>query len=138
MTEPQEAHPLAEAIRLMLDNGLPTAVAIHLGGAPTGSTAPYVALYPDLGTESSVDRSLADDVATDFRFQTTTVGVSAAQALLTAGKVDTLLRTAVPTLPDRRVRPIRQEGSQPVDRDDTSTPVWFVTAQYLARSDRIA
>lgn len=138
MTEPQEAHPLAEAIRLMLDTGLPTAVTVHLGGAPANTLPPYVVLYPDLGTESSVDRSLADDVATDFRFQATTVGVSAAQALLTAGKVDTLLRTAVPTLPDRRVRPIRQEGSQPVGRDDTSTPVWFVTAQYLARSDRIA
>jgi hypothetical protein len=138
VTEPQEAHPLAEAIRQLLDAGLPTAVAVHLGGAPTGSAAPYVALYPDLGTESSVDRSLSDDVATDFRFQTTTVGSSAAQALLTAGKVNTLLLTTVPTLSDRRVRPIRQEGSQPVDRDDASTPVWFVTAQYLARSDRIA
>jgi hypothetical protein len=138
VTEPQQAHPLAEAIRLMLDNGLPASVAVHLGGAPTGSAVPYVALYPDLGTESSVDRTLDDGAATDFRFQATTVGGSAAQALLTAGKVDTLLRTAVPTLPDRRVRPIRQEGSQPVGRDDTSTPVWFVTAQYLARSDRIA
>lgn len=138
MIEPQEAHPVAEAIRAMLDVGLPAAVSVHIGGAPTGTALPHVVLYPDVGTEAPVDRALNETVPTDFRFQATTVGGSAAQAVLTAGKVNSLLLTIVPTVEGRRVRPIVQEGSQPVDRDDDSTPLWFCTAQYLARVDLVA
>lgn len=136
MTLPQDAHPLAEAIRQMLDNALPLAATVHLGGVPSGATTPYVVLYPDIGTESTADRTLDDDVSTDFRFQATSVGATYTQAMLTAGMTNTVLLTTVPAVAGRRVRPIRQEGSQPVRREDESSPLWFATAQYLARSDR--
>ena len=136
MTLPQDAHPLAEAIRQMLDNALPSAATVHLGGVPSGTATPYVVIYPDIGTETPADRSLADDVSTDFRFQATSVGATYTQAMLTAGMANTVLLTTAPAVTGRRVRPIRQEGSQPVRREDESSPLWFATAQYLARSDR--
>ncbi|WP_214327848.1 hypothetical protein [Nonomuraea sediminis] len=122
-------------VRELLDDGLPANVGVGIGGAPADATPPYVALYFPLGDESDADRALNDDVATDVLFQATTVAASPEQALLVAGKAATLLRTMDASLPDRRVRPILQDGSQPVGRDDTSVPVWFVTAQYLARCD---
>ncbi|MEU7861198.1 hypothetical protein [Nonomuraea sp. NPDC049141] len=137
MTEPQEAHPVAEAIRQMLDDALPAAATVHLGGVPSGATTPYVVLYPDIGTESTADRTLDDGVPTDFRFQATSVGATFTQAILTAGMANTVLLTTTPTVAGSRVRPIRQEGSQPVRRDDESSPLWFGTAQYVARSERL-
>ncbi|GAA4934088.1 hypothetical protein HD597_010088 [Nonomuraea thailandensis] len=134
--DPADAYAIITAIQAILDNGLPAAAAVHLGGVEPGTVPPYVALYPDIGSESPVDRSLDDSVPSDLRLQATSVGATAEQALLLAGMVDTLLRTTVPVVPGRHMRPVRQEGSQPVRRDDESTTLWFGTAQYLVRSSR--
>lgn len=136
MTTPLEPYPLALKILQLLDAGLPEAASAYHGGAPQGAVRPYVVLYFDVSDESSADRTLDDGVPNDLRFQATTVGDSADQALLIAGKADTVLRAMRPSVPGRRVRPIRQEGSQPVRRDDVSTALSIATAQYLARSDR--
>jgi hypothetical protein len=132
-----DAYAIITAYRDMLDALLPAAASVHLGGVPDGTPPPYVALYPDVGTESTADRTLADGVPIDVRWQATSVGATFDQAHLLAGKVDTLTRASVPAVPGRRVRPIRQEGSQPVRRDDESTGLWFATAQYRARVETL-
>jgi hypothetical protein len=136
-TEPADAYGIITAVRDMLDALLPAAANVHLGGVPDGTLPPYVALYPDVGAESTADRSLADGVPMDVRWQATSVGATFDQAHLLAGKVDTITRANVPDVPGRRIRPIRQEGSQPVRRDDESTGLWLGTAQYLARCERV-
>lgn len=134
-TTPLEARPLVLALVAMLDAALPNTIGIYWGGAPANASAPYAVLYPDVGMESIADRALSDDVPNDLRFQITSVGASAEQAVLVADKAKTALITAVPTVSGRRVRPIRQESAQPVRRDDVSTTLWLATAQYLVRSD---
>ncbi|MFB4285701.1 hypothetical protein ACBJ59_61315 [Nonomuraea sp. MTCD27] len=132
------AYEVITAYRDMLDALLPEAASVYLGGAPDGAPTPYVVLYPDIGTESPVDRALDESVPMDVRWQATSVGVTFGQALLLAGKVDTLTRRNPPAVPGRRIRPVRQEGSQPVRKDEESTGLFFGTAQYLARCDRTA
>ncbi|MFI6477363.1 hypothetical protein ACIBH1_05485 [Nonomuraea sp. NPDC050663] len=136
MTTPLESRPLVVALMAMLDAGLPNTIGIFWGMAPQGATAPYAVLYPDSGMESAVDRSLSDEAPNDLRFQITSVGATPEQAALVADKTALILLTTVPTVPGRRVRPIRQEGTQPVLRDDTAGALFFATAQYLVRSDR--
>lgn len=134
-TTPLEARPLVLALVAMLDTALPNTIGIYWGGAPANAAAPYAVLYPDVGMESATDRALSDDVPNDLRFQITSVGASAEQAVLVADKCSTALLTSAPSVAGRRVRPIRQEAAQPVRRDDQSTALWFATAQYLVRSD---
>lgn len=136
MTTPLEPYPLVIEIRQRLDDGLPSSAAAYHGAAPQGAVPPYVVLYFDVSGESSADRTLSDGVPNDLRFQATTVGANADQTMLIAGKADTVLRTMTPTVPGRRVRSIRQEGSQTVRRDEVSTALFIATAQYLARSER--
>lgn len=132
-----DAYEIITAVRDMLDALLPTAAVVHLGGAPDGTRPPYVVLYPFIGTESTADRTLADTVPMDVRWQATSVGATFDQALLLAGKIDTLTRANVPDVPGRRIRPIRQESSQTVRKDEESTGLFLGTAQYLARCERI-
>ncbi|TYB69739.1 DUF3168 domain-containing protein [Nonomuraea sp. PA05] len=119
----------------MLDAAFPNTIGIYWGGAPAGAARPYAVMYPDIGMESTADRALSDDVPNDLRFQITSVGDSAEQALLVADKANRALLTSLLTVPGRRVRPIRQEAAQPVRRDDESSALWLATAQYLVRSD---
>ncbi|MGW4406518.1 hypothetical protein ACWEJ6_20990 [Nonomuraea sp. NPDC004702] len=136
MSAPLESRPLVNAILAMIDAALPNTIGIYWAMAPQNASMPYAVLYPDVGMESFADRSLSDDAPNDLRFQVTSVGVTPEQAALVADKIATSLLTTVPTVPGRRVRPIRQEGAQPVQREDASTPLFFATAQYLVRSDR--
>jgi hypothetical protein len=131
-----DAYTIITAVQEMLQSLLPDAVTVLVGGVPDGTPRPYVVLYPDIGAESSADRALDESVPMDVRWQATSVGDTAAQALLLAGKVDTLTRRNVPTVPGRRIRPVRQEGSQPIRKDEESTGLVFGTAQYVARCDR--
>lgn len=123
------------AIVAMLDAALPNSIGIYWGGAPASAEPPYAVMYPDVGMESVVDRALSDDVPNDLRFQITSVGATAEQALLVADKTNAGLLTGLPEVAGRRVRPIRQEASQVVRRADDSTALWLATAQYLARSE---
>ncbi|MGA4989871.1 hypothetical protein [Nonomuraea bangladeshensis] len=132
---PLDSRPLVLAIVAMLDAAFPNTIGIYWGGAPANAPRPYAVMYPDIGMESVTDRALSDDVPNDLRFQITSVGDSAEQALLVADKANRALLTTVPSLAGRRVRPIRQEAAQPVRRDDESTALWLATAQYLARSE---
>lgn len=132
---PLESRPLVLALVAMLDAELPSDVGIYWGGAPQNKQAPYAVLYPDIGMESVQDRALSDDVPNDLRFQITSVGASAEQALFVADKANKALLAGVPSVSGRRVRPIRQEAAQPVRRDDNSTALWLATAQYLVRSE---
>lgn len=127
--------PLVNAILAMVDAALPSTIGVYWAAAPQGAAPPYAVLYPDTGIESSTDRALSDEVPNDLLFQVTAVGASAAQAALVADKVAAALLANVPTVAGRRVRPIRQEGSQLVRRDDVSTALFIATAQYLARSE---
>ncbi|MGW4663181.1 hypothetical protein [Streptosporangium sandarakinum] len=124
------------ALLAMLRTAVP-GVGVHWAGAPQGAALPYVVLYPDIGIESTADRSLSDAVPNDLRYQVTCVGGSAEQAAWTADKVAAALLATVPTVAGRRVRPARQEAAQPVRRDDESVGLWIATAQYLTRSERV-
>ena len=130
-----ESRPLVNAILAMVDAALPNTIGIYWAAAPQDADPPYAVLYPDTGMESTADRALSDDVPNDLLFQVTSVGATAEQAALVADKVATALLTTTPVVSGRRVRPIRQEGSQPARRDDESTALYFATAQFLARSE---
>lgn len=135
MTAPLPSSPLVEALIAMVQAAIPTC-GVHWAGVPDGTRPPYAVFYPDTGMDSTADRALSDDVPTDLRYQVTSVGESVEQAVWVADKVDHALLTGIPTVDGRRVRPTRKEGSQPVQRDDEFTDLWFATNQYVTRSER--
>ncbi|ETK36128.1 hypothetical protein [Microbispora sp. ATCC PTA-5024] len=136
MTTPLESRPLVEAILALLQAQLGDGVGVYWAGAPRPTPdTPYVVVYPDSGVESQLHRSLTNVAPNELRFQITAVGESAQQAAWAADHAAAAVLGTTVTVPGRRVWPTVREGSQPVQRDDDSTGLWYATAQYLTRSD---
>ncbi|WP_214322086.1 hypothetical protein [Nonomuraea sediminis] len=133
MTLPSLA--LVNGLLAMIRASVPVTLAIYWAQAPPDAAMPYVVIYPDAGIKSPFERDLLNGGPTDLRYQVTAVGGSPDQTAWAHDKVSAVLLSGVPTVAGRRVWPAIQEGSQPVRRDDTSTPVWLATSQWLSRSD---
>lgn len=137
MNPPLESRPLVKALLTMLNTGLGATCSVYWAEAPDGRLTKYAVMYPDTGMKSALHRTLANNGPDELRYQITSVGADPEQAMWVADKVAHVLLTAVPVVAGRRVWPAIEESSQPIRRDDTSTGLFYATAQYLSRSDPI-
>jgi hypothetical protein len=105
----------------------------HLGLAPAGQVAPYIAVYPDPGR--SVPGSLADPLSYyQGTVQLTCVGETAEQALNVADRARAALGVPLTVQGRSGWRP-EELGGPPVQRDDDVTPPLFYAAvQFRLRS----
>lgn len=135
MIAPLPASPLIQALLAMIRISVGSGCPIHWGGAPQTAAPPFAVVYPDSGVLTAGERTLANNGPNELRFQITSVGQTPDQAQWVADKTSAAVLGGIPTVVGRRVWPTVEEGSQPLRRDDTSTPLFFATAQYLTRSD---
>jgi hypothetical protein len=108
-----------EAIR-----GLLSSLAFYDGQVPNEPTFPYRVLYLDTGFERS-EKLCATSNRADFRFQITSVALTAQGVAIVADQSRSLLVDVRPVVTGRTCTQIRRETSIPVrpDRDvvDTAT-----------------
>lgn len=135
MSTPLEALPLAQGLLTAVRTQAGAQFAVYFGGAPHDVSGKYAVFYPDTGVKSPFLRTLNNDGPDELRHQWTSVGVGPEQALWVADKVSIALLTTVPAVDGRRVWRTVEEDAQPLRRDDESTGLFYVTAQYLTRSD---
>lgn len=137
MSTPLDSLPLAQALIAQVTAAATNTFDVYFGGAPHDRTGakPYAVCYPDGGIKSSFHRSLTNDGPDELRHSWTSVGAGPEQAAWVADKVATALLAAIPAVTGRRVWRTVEEDTQPMRRDDDSTGLFFVTAQYLTRSD---
>ncbi len=132
---PLPSSPLIEGLLAMVRADVPETCGIHNGKAPPGADLPYAVFYFDTGSKAVFHRNVVNDAPRDQRYQTTFVGETPEQVAWVADAVTTSLTGGVPVVAGRRVWPVIDEGSQPIDRDDESTGLFFGTSQWLSRSD---
>ena len=84
---------------------------------PKTPTYPYVIVYADGGVASS-DRAADRRITRSIGWQTTTVGVSAAQCRAALDRVTAALEDWRPAVDGRVCTKVDHEGSQPVRPDD--------------------
>ena len=135
MTTPLPSLPLVEALLGVVTTAAASRYGVYLAGAPRDTDPPYAVMYPDTGQKSAFDRTLTNDGPNELRYQVTSVGAGPEQAAWVADSVALALLTNVPTVTGRRVWKTIADGVQPMRRDDESTGLFFVTAQYLTKSD---
>ncbi len=135
MTTPLDSLPLAESVISAVRTAAGSGFAVFFAGAPHETAPPYAVCYPDVGIKSGFHRTLTNDGPDEMRHQWTSVGVGPEQAMWVADKVALALLTTIPAVNGRRVWRTVEESVQLVRRDDTSTGLFYVTAQYLTRSD---
>ena len=98
---------------------------------PTSPTYPYVIVYADGGVKSS-DREADERVTHAQGWQTTTVGVSAAQCRAALDRVHARLENWIPAVSGWTASKVEHESSQPI-RPDESLPdraVFYATDQW--------
>ena len=98
---------------------------------PTSPTYPYVIVYADGGVKSS-DREADERVTHAQGWQTTTVGVSAAQCRAALDRVHARLENWTPAVSGWTASKVEHESPQPI-RPDESLPdrvVFYATDQW--------
>lgn len=85
---------------------------------PSNPTYPYVVVYADAGIRDS-DREADVRIRRTLSWQTTTVGVSAAQCRAAVERVADALEDWRPTVTGRDCSKVEHELSRPVSADDT-------------------
>lgn len=103
---------------------------------PGGTPAPYITLWPNLGTDDPLERSICAlvDEPTRARFQTTLVATTPAELV-------TLTEQVIARLTDHqagglRIRPDTEQHRAAVPGPDpTSPPVWFLPLQWEATQE---
>ena len=103
---------------------------------PTRPTYPYVIVYADGGVKSS-DREADERVTHAQGWQTTTVGVSAAQCRAALDRVHARLENWTPAVSSWTASKVEHESSQPI-RPDESLPdrvVFYATDQWSFIAD---
>jgi hypothetical protein len=104
-----------EAIRALL-----ASLEFHDGQVPDKPTFPYRVLYLDTGFERS-EKLCATSNRADFRFQITSVALTAQGVAIVADQSRSLLVDARPVVAGRVCGPIRRETSIPVRPDSDVT-----------------
>ncbi len=135
MSPPLDSLPLIQALVSLMETAADNKFDVFFAGAPLQVTRPYAVCYPDIGIKSPYHRTLVNDGPDELRHQWTYVGDGPEQAAWVADKGSAALLTVIPTVAGRRVWRTVEESVQPMRRDDTSTGLYYVTAQYLTRSD---
>ncbi len=130
-----DALPLAQGVIAQVTSSAGSGFRVFFAGAPHETDPPYAVCYPDVGIKSGFHRTLTNDGPDEMRHQWTSVGAGPEQAMWVADRVSRALLAAVPSVEGRRVWKTVEESVQTVRRDDTSTGLYYVTAQYLTRSD---
>lgn len=98
-------------------------VGFYDGQVPSEPTFPYRVLYLDTGMEGA-DRLCGDSDRADFRFQVTSVALSAQGVAIVADLSRSLLIDVKPLVAGRTCTRIRKETSIPVRPDkDVTIPV---------------
>jgi hypothetical protein len=106
-----------EAIRTLL-----ASLEFYDGQVPSEPTFPYRVLYLDTGFERS-EKLCATSNRADFRFQITSVALTAQGVAIVADQSRSLLVDARPVVTGRVCAPIRRETSIPVRPDaDVTDP----------------
>lgn len=103
---------------------------------PTNPTYPYVVVYADGGVKSS-DREVDERISHAQGWQTTVVGISAAQCRAALDRVHARLENHRPVVTGWTCSKVEHETSQPV-RPDESLPdrvVFFATDQWSFVAD---
>jgi hypothetical protein len=104
--------------------------------APTNPTYPYVIVYADGGAKSS-DREADERITHTQGWQTTAVGISAAQCRAALGRVNARLENWRPVVTGWTCSKVEHESPQPI-RPDTSLPdrvVYYATDQWSTVAD---
>lgn len=103
---------------------------------PDSPAYPYVIVYADAGVSTS-DREADERVSRSIGWQTTTVGVSAAQCRAALDRVTTQLEDWRPVVTGRLCTKVDHEGSQPVRKDDElpDRVLFIATDQWRVVSD---
>jgi len=103
---------------------------------PTNPTYPYVIVYADGGVESS-DRECDERIRHEQGWQTTVVGVSAAQCRAALDRTTGRLKNWTPTIAGWTCSKVEHESPQPI-RPDESLPdraVFYATDQWSFIAD---
>jgi hypothetical protein len=103
---------------------------------PTSPTYPYVVVYADGGVKSS-DREADERISHAQGWQTTTVGVSAAQCRAALDRVNARLENWRPTVTGYTCSKVEHESAQAL-RPDESLPdrvVFYATDQWSTVAD---
>lgn len=135
MTQLITASPVIDALLLMVNEETAGLPPLYDADSPRAAVSKYGVMYPDVGRKSAQHRDLLGNGPHELRYQITSVGETRVQASWVHDQIAIALLTLVPVVAGRRCWPAIQEAAQQVRRDDTSTNLWFGTAQYLTRSD---
>lgn len=133
----QPSSPLVAAILALVRGVVPAALDVYEGEAAQDAAPPFVVFYFDSGAKSPFERNLLNDAPRDLRYQTTCVGASPEQARWVVDKVVAALYGSVPAVSGRQVWPVIEQGTQPMQRDDDATGLFYATSQWLTRSEPI-
>jgi hypothetical protein len=93
---------------------------LYEGQVPTQPSFPYAVLYMDTDTEATTKLCGGSDQA-EFRFQVTSVGLSAVAVRVVADAARSLLVDVRPVVAGRTCQRIRKEFSIPVRPDEDVT-----------------
>ena len=110
-------------------------VAAH-DAQPSSPTYPYAIIYADSGV-GTADRESGAMSVRSIGWQTTTVGVSAAQCRAAADRVTASLEGWRPTVAGRSLSRVAHEASQPVraDEDLPDRTLFIATDQWRVVSE---
>lgn len=112
----------------------PQLVDVVFDGDVTGDPERYINVYHDTGSYSGHDAS-GTAVDVDVTFTIHSIGLDRWQAVWGSGRVTAALLNVVPVVEARRCWRIEPAGSQPVARDDDSSPPKFLAVdRFVLRS----
>jgi len=124
-----------DAVLARLRNGPSGTLNVH-DARPENPAYPYVIVYADAGIRYS-DREADVRIRRDLTWQTTTVGVSAAQCRAALDRVTDALEDWTPVVAGRTCTKVEHELSRPMGRDDSlpDRVVFSSVDQWSAVSD---
>lgn len=126
-----ERHASAVLALLRAD---PQLADVVFEGDVTGDPERYINVHHDTGFYSGHDAS-GTAVDVDVTFTIHSVGLDRWQAVWGSGRVTAALLNIVPVVEGRRCWRIEPAGSQPVARDDDSSPPKFLAVdRFILRS----
>ena len=131
-----EAEPHVAALLDALRVSAQSILTVSLSVAPDDYTTPYVVVHPDPGSVSHARLCGGNDRIV-MHFTIHGVGSGAEQALWAGDKARKALLNNRPSVPDRNVFPIVQDGTPPPIRPDRDVepPLFIDVSEFMFWSD---